>query len=287
MNYPQVFSGQESNWLVSDFGSYVGLANRWVLTLSILCGMVGRNGRCRPLKLDLKYIYTKFWILVYTAKYVLKELLNSTFIYGGSMSKKTSFIGLCCIFILIGIGILFTHSALSAQVEGETKYVYLPLIIKPMNYQTETDRSFWESSLNEPLFVEDFENDFADWGALAFPYETGNGFVLTGESSAQIIDSNLLPSGNHIHFRDWETGLTFEFPESTTVKAFGFDYRASEDWYVTFNDTETIYLPPSRPSFVGFVFTSEYPTKFTLWSDSHAQGGLTVDNISYVPIDAP
>ncbi|MBE2220019.1 MAG: hypothetical protein IAF02_00680 [Anaerolineae bacterium] len=202
--------------------------------------------------------------------------------------KKSSFMSLICLLFVTSMMLLLTDSLNMVRADEEMTTLYLPLITKPMSYQIIKDRLLWESSVSGNILTEDFEKDLADWGTLAFPYETGNGFVLTGESSAQIIWSDtLLTSGNIIHFRDWDEGLTFWFPGGTSVQAFGFDYRASEQWYLTFNDVETISLPPSRPSFVGIEFYSEYPSKFVLWSDSYAQGGLTVDNISYIPVEIP
>jgi hypothetical protein len=131
------------------------------------------------------------------------------------------------------------------------------------------------------ILNEDFENDPADYGLLRFPYLTGNGFLLTGQSSAQILrDQNLLKSGNFIHFRDSKDGLTFGFPDNKVVKAFGFDYRSPEKWQFAFDDS-VVPLPGGRGGFVGIVVQKDYPQKFVLSSAERIQGGLSVDNISY------
>jgi hypothetical protein len=142
----------------------------------------------------------------------------------------------------------------------------------------------WESAIRESPFVENFENDSSDYGEVTFPYLTGNGFLLNGESSAQILgDGSLLPSGNFIHFRDWGTGLRVSFPNNSIAQAFSFDYKASETWQLTFNDT-VITIPGGRNRFLGVIVHNFFPGEFTLSSFERVQGGLTVDNISYVLI---
>jgi hypothetical protein len=150
-------------------------------------------------------------------------------------------------------------------------------------------RGLWESAVSgASVLTEDFEKDTADYGELTDPYLTGNGFLLEGGNCpAQIIqDQSLLPSGNVLHFRDFGCGLTLIFPNNTAVSAFGFDYRPAEDWKITVNDT-VLDIPKGRAGFIGIVFHSGYPTMFKLTCDAHAQGGLTVDNISYIPTAAP
>jgi hypothetical protein len=145
----------------------------------------------------------------------------------------------------------------------------------------------WESAIDSGTLIEDFENDEADYGELSYPFLTGNGFLLEGESSAQIIPGgNLLSSGNVLHFRDWETGLKFHFPNETHVRAFGFDFKPSEDWQLHINSS-LVMIPGGRRGFVGIVIEEGYPSEFVLSSTERVQGGLTVDNISYVPLDAP
>jgi hypothetical protein len=148
-------------------------------------------------------------------------------------------------------------------------------------------RELWERAIDAETLIEDFENDEADYGELSYPFLTGNGFLLEGESAAQIISGgNLLPTGNVLHFRDWATGLRFLFPNSTSVRAFGFDFKPTEDWQLHFNLFHVL-IPGGRRGFIGIVIEEEYPNEFVLLSTERVQGGLTVDNISYLPVDAP
>jgi len=67
------------------------------------------------------------------------------------------------------------------------------------------------------------------------------------------------------------------------ISAFGFDYRPSEEWNLRINDTVVI-IPEGRPGFIGIVLHATYVNGFNLSSKANAQGGLSVDNISYIPI---
>ncbi len=148
-------------------------------------------------------------------------------------------------------------------------------------------RPLWESAVSGSVLTEDFEKDEADYGELSFPYRTGNGLILAGRSTAQIIkDETLLASGNLIHFRDWGNGLTFSFPNDTAVSAFGFDYKPTEAWQLTVNDS-VITIPKGRRGFVGIVLYADYPKQFVLSCGEQAQCGLTVDNISYISHSSP
>ncbi len=88
-------------------------------------------------------------------------------------------------------------------------------------------------------------------------------------------------SGNLLHFRDWKVGLTFTFPNRAKVSSFGFDYRTAEDWQLTAGNS-VIPLVKDRVAFIGIVIHTGMINSFTLTSKSSAQGGLTIDNISYV-----
>jgi hypothetical protein len=146
------------------------------------------------------------------------------------------------------------------------------------------DRSLWEGQLVGRPAVEDFEKDEADYGELNFPFLTGGGFLIEGqdETSAQILnDSSLLESGNYLHMRAWEEGLKFHFPDGQAATAFGFDYRAAEDWILRIDDVD-VELPEGRKGFLGVIVHEDYPLSFVLISESHAQGGLTIDNLLYL-----
>lgn len=169
----------------------------------------------------------------------------------------------------------------------------LPPIYKTLNvnefptYTVYWKRPLWENAIQGTITTEDFEKDTADYGVLSFPFLTGNGFLLKGQSSAQILkDQGLLPSGNLLHFRDWKEGLTVSFPGNTAASALGFDFKTGEDWQIAFNNI-SVPLPKGRPSFVGIVFAKDYPHEFILSCNSNVQGGLTVDNISFIAAGAP
>ncbi len=150
-------------------------------------------------------------------------------------------------------------------------------------------RQLWEDSVKGTVAVEDFEKDDDTSGELTLPYLTGNGFLLEGESTAQIISGgNMLVSGKFLHFRDFAKGLTFIFPNDIPVNAFSFDFDTTsyETWYLSLNDS-TITIPKGRKGFIGIIIHKGYPKQFALSSTSNAQGGISVDNISYVPTASP
>jgi tetratricopeptide (TPR) repeat protein len=151
-----------------------------------------------------------------------------------------------------------------------------------VTYDVYYSRVDWINTVGGSIETEDFEKDGSDYGELFFPYKTGNGFILEGGSSAQIFrDASLLTSGILLHFRDWSGGLSLTFPGYTYVSAFGFDYRAREPWFLTVGNS-VITMPHGRSGFIGIVIHSGDLNKFILSCTSNAQGGLSVDNISYV-----
>jgi hypothetical protein len=70
------------------------------------------------------------------------------------------------------------------------------------------------------------------------------------------------------------------------VEAFGFDYKPSETWQLTVNGF-AIIIPGGRRGFIGIVAHEDYPKWFVLSCAESVQGGLSVDNISYVSISSP
>ena len=144
-------------------------------------------------------------------------------------------------------------------------------------------RTLWEEAVGKNYVIEDFEKDPEDYGELHFPYFTGNYFILSGKSAAQFINApELLSSGNLLHFRDWEYGLTFTFPNDATTTVLGFDYASQEEWQLTVLNIDII-LPSGRDQFVGIVLYAGPIKEFRLMGPNTAQGGLSVDNISYIP----
>ncbi|MEP7190024.1 MAG: hypothetical protein ABI901_12605 [Roseiflexaceae bacterium] len=144
-------------------------------------------------------------------------------------------------------------------------------------------RDLWEQAVHADSITEDFSLDTADYGELSFPYLTGHGLLLQGQTTAQILDdSTLLGSGTSLHFRDWKDGLRIGFPNDGAVRAFGFDYRPSEAWKLSVSGTDVL-IPKGRKGFIGIVFRDDYPKAFVLSSTESAQGGLSVDNITFLP----
>ena len=107
--------------------------------------------------------------------------------------------------------------------------------------------------------------------------------MLTGMSAAQFINApELLPSHNLLHFRDWDAGLTFMFPYDASVTALGFDYASQEEWQLQVQNIDII-LPSGSNQFVDILLYNGPIKKFNLSGPQTAQGGLSVDNISYIP----
>ena len=158
-----------------------------------------------------------------------------------------------------------------------------PKLIEIFPFEVYDQRQAWESTVGETVLSEDFEKDTYGFRELQFPYTTGNGFLLSGKSNAQILAApELLESGNFLHLSAWELGLTFTFPNDRAVTAVGFDYTTAEEWQLTVTNLNVI-LPSGRNQFIGIILHQNSSTKFNLVSSAFAQGGLSVDNISYVP----
>jgi hypothetical protein len=177
------------------------------------------------------------------------------------MSRETKLpIGL-----VITAGILVCIRVLPPAIaQSITPQSYLPQVFNQYPLPTATitiywSRTDWEAAAGGDVATEDFEKDIADYAPLLFPYTTGNGFLLTGQSSAQILNGGLLDTGNNIHFRDWTGGLTFNFPANQEVSALGFNYHASELWYLAIGDSGDLITLQGR-RFVGVVIEGIYPT---------------------------
>lgn len=147
------------------------------------------------------------------------------------------------------------------------------------------DRSLWEAAVGPITATEDFESEAAGYGRIPLPYATANGFLFEGSSTAQIlVGSNLLDSGTLLHFRDFEDGMRILFPNPEPVRAFGFDYKASETWQLHAGGN-LVTIPDGTRGFVGIEMLEAGIAEFRLSSAERAQGGLTVDNLSMA--DAP
>jgi hypothetical protein len=145
------------------------------------------------------------------------------------------------------------------------------------------EAQLWEQASDKPFRIEDFEQEGNAYGSIVLPHLTANKILLSGNGYAELIDSvQLLPDGNYLHFRDWEQGLTLNFPDETAVTAFAFDYTTPELWVLTYNDVE-LGLLSGTYQFVGIILHQDTTNEFTLSSSSYLQGGLSIDNILYVP----
>ena len=150
-------------------------------------------------------------------------------------------------------------------------------------YRIYDQRQNWESVVGKVMVREDFEKDPDGQVDLQFPYVTGNRFLLSGKSEAEILNApELLESGNLLHFRAWGEGLTFAFPDDSAVTAFGFDYSTAEGWQLRVDNANLVIIS-GKNQFVGVIFFQHPTTKFTLVSSALEQSGLSVDNISYSP----
>jgi len=150
-------------------------------------------------------------------------------------------------------------------------------------YRIYDQRQVWESAVGKVIVSEDFETDSQGPVELQFPYVTGNRFLLSGKSEAEILNApKLLESGNLLNFRAWGQGLTFVFPDDSAVTAFGFDYSTAEEWQLRVNNANLVIIS-GKNQFVGVILFQNPITEFTLVSSAFEQGGLSMDNISYVP----
>jgi len=144
-------------------------------------------------------------------------------------------------------------------------------------------RELWEEAVGKGVLVEDFERDFPSYDEIRFPYFTGKGLVLAGSSHGQILRApELLPSQNLLHFVDFETGLAITLPNNTTTRALGFDYTVHEDWQLSVFNIGII-LTRGESRFVGVILSEHTVKDFRLIGPQTSQGGLSIDNISYIP----
>ncbi len=161
-------------------------------------------------------------------------------------------------------------------------HLITPYVTPFGSYTVYGKREVWESAVGTFFQSEDFEQDPISPRSLTVPYVTGNGFSINGNGYPEIISSaQLLPTGNLLHFRDWEQGITLTFPNGQAMRAFGFDYTSPEDWVLDVG-SYSIPLPPARAAFVGLLLYQDFPTEFTFSSSAYRQGGLSLDNIAYV-----
>jgi hypothetical protein len=149
------------------------------------------------------------------------------------------------------------------------------------------EKVLWEQAAGPATGIEDFEQDPSAARNLSLTYRSGNRFLLSGASLAQIVRApEFLDSGNLIGVCHFEDGLTFTFPDGAGVMAFGFDYTSSDDWRLSFNGAPAS-LPRGRARFVGVVLYPQTAAQFTVSGLRNGQCGMWVDNVTYVAAWAP
>ena len=151
-----------------------------------------------------------------------------------------------------------------------------------------TDRSVWQS-YSGAIVTEDFESEPASYQVLNLPYTTSGGIVMAwlgSGGSIQMLPNNLFSSISP-HFRAFGNRLSYSFPDGRSVVMLGFDqfYHDPETWRLQVNGLEIVLTPYEQnnyePSFIGVVSVDEPIYSFVLTCSDHAQGGLSIDNISY------
>jgi hypothetical protein len=186
-------------------------------------------------------------------------------------------------FILLSLILFFSKQAESQQVvqHGESGHTILDL--PEFSMQVFWDRNSWLNMVTDTLLTEDFELD--QTGTYSTPYVTTNGILMNGvlgSITLQILSPGLVDDSKAAHFRDFSNKMSFTFPDTMAVAAFGFDYYRSELWELHVRDT-VISLAPFGKGFIGVIITGGDITSFILTSQASAQGGLSIDNIIFSP----
>ena len=165
---------------------------------------------------------------------------------------------------------------------------------------TFTSRTTWASNVSGRIFIEDFETDPGGFAAITTPYLTAGRGILMQDLLGPI-DFQILPSGSGLvngtqgpHFRDFGNMMSFSFPGGIDVAAFAFDYfynRSEEAWQLQVNNVVLTLTPsgtfPSPANFIGIVSTGAPISFFVLTSSAFAQGGLSIDGLSFSPVPEP
>jgi hypothetical protein len=123
------------------------------------------------------------------------------------------------------------------------------------------NRSTWETMLSDTVLTEDFESEPESYDILITPYLTTGGILIEGVLSPikfQIqppsnVDT-LPPHSQRLHVRDFGQMMSFTFPDSMRIAAFGFDFlhRASELWELHVKDT-SVTLQQVYAGFIGVL----------------------------------
>jgi hypothetical protein len=159
-----------------------------------------------------------------------------------------------------------------------------------------TDRASWKAQIADPVVTEDFEGETTGYDVLTLPYMTVGGVVIESDSaSIQMLNNGLVNNSAGPHMRSWsDTGITFTFPDMIPVEAFGFDWYTQdhehqpfEAWKLYIDNVFVTELRNGWTGFLGFIGTDTPMHSFTLKGPSGAQGGVSLDNISYHPVPEP
>lgn len=148
-------------------------------------------------------------------------------------------------------------------------------------YTVYTDRGAWEAELLS-VSVEDLESDPGDFTGPT-PYLTAAGWLATANPplTVQILTNGWINGSQQMHFRSFGTMMNFSFPGGISTMAFGFDFdTANEDWELHVGGGLVASLAANTTGFVGVISDSPPIFSFDVVSFAHAQGGLSVDNLS-------
>lgn len=156
-----------------------------------------------------------------------------------------------------------------------------------------TNREDWQSNINDVIHTEDFKQEPSS--TFTTPYITEGEILMEGvlePITFQILDNGLIDDSKAPHFRDFGSMMKFSFPDERPVSALGFDfYNGNEAWQLHIEDSVIVLNSEIIPRFIGITIPEGSISSFILTSPSFAQGGISVDNISYVyskePIPMP
>lgn len=144
------------------------------------------------------------------------------------------------------------------------------------------DRTRWRASM-DTVAIETLNDEPAYPFRAPTPYTTTQGWTLTAQASA--VELTFWDSGidgtRVIHFRDFGRRVEFTFPGGQSTRAFGIDTLASssETWELWVGGRKLTRLARGGIGFVG-VLAENPVTSFVLTSPDHAQGGVSIDNLS-------
>jgi len=154
-----------------------------------------------------------------------------------------------------------------------------------------TDRDDWELSVAS-VMTEDFnsEPNVSNYDTFDLPYTTDLGVTideLGNSAAAQFLATGNINGSQAPHIRDFGSMITWT--PGSQFDAFGFDWNtAIEPWEVIVNGTTLTTLPSNSEGFLGVTFDDATQlSSFTLTGSAGAQGGISVDDLSFANVPAP